>query len=426
MSLRRALDRLDRLPDWERSNRTTMRTDLASSLDLLERLGHPQRAFRSVHVTGTKGKGTVCALIEAGLAAAGWRVGRYASPHLQAINERIQIGLRPIQDAALSAALWDVLDARDTAQQGDSAAARATWFDVVTAAAYLCFARAGLDWVAVEVGLGGRLDSTNVIGPDATVITNIGLEHTEVLGDTIEQIATEKAGIIKAGIPLVTPLAAESVAGRVVREIASSLGSPVRLVRVAADATIGERNVATARAVLDVLGERGVMSRSFSARMSAADLSDALAGEVRLPGRMERFEVRGPAGSPVSVVLDGAHVGFAVAEVLRELGLQPGLWGPPVVLLALGADKDVEAVAAALAGRVSSVICTQTSAVRPGLDADVLAAALANEGIQAKVVRDPLDGFMRCCAMSDGHWVLVIGSLYLAGAIRAQLVASNR
>ena len=426
MSLRRALHRLDRLPDWERSDRTFMRTDLASSADLLERLGNPERAFRSVHVTGTKGKGTVCALIEAGLAAAGWRVGRYASPHLQAINERIQIDLRPIEDSALSAALWDVLDAHDAARLAGSAAARATWFDIVTAAAYLCFARAGLDWVAVEVGLGGRLDSTNVISPDATVITNVGLEHTEVLGDTIEQIAREKAGIIKAGIPLITPLAAESVAGRVVREIASSRGSLVRLVRMAADATIGERNVATARAVLDVLGERGVLSRSFSGRMSAADLSDALAGEVRLPGRMERFEVRGPAGSPVSVVLDGAHVGFAVAEVLRELGLQPALTGQPVVLLALGADKDARTVAAALAGKVSSVVCTQTAAVRPGLSADALATALAHEGVKAEVVREPLDGFTHCCAMSDGRWVLVIGSLYLAGAIRARLVASNR
>ena len=422
-TLRRALDRLDLLANWERADRGNMRTDLLPAADLLERLGNPQRRFRSVHVTGTKGKGSVCALVEAGLSSAGWRVGRYASPHLQSINERVSIDRQPITDKDLSAALIAALDARDVACAERSDGARATWFDVMTAAAFLSFARANLEWVVVEVGLGGRLDSTNVIEPEVAVITNVGLEHTDVLGDTLEEIAAEKAGIVKQGVPVVTPISIASPEGRVIAEVARSRAAPLLHVPLAADAPISEQNLSTARAVLESLGRRGVTSHARSRPLGAMDLPVELACEVGLPGRMERFHVHSSALVRVPVVLDGAHVAFAVAEVLRELALQPEFRQAPVVLLAVGADKDADAIVSALVGHAAHVVCTRTAAARRGLDPGLLAALAKKDGLPADVVDDPMEGFSRCCEIAEGRWILVIGSLYLAGAVRRALTA---
>ena len=423
--LQRALDRLNALISWERADRLRMQVDLTPIIDLLARLGNPHRRFRSVHVTGTKGKGSVCALAEAGLGIAGWRVGRYASPHVQHINERINIDRRPIEDERLAEALMAALDVRDAACRDRSAAMHATWFDVMTAATYLSFAQAGLDWAVVEVGLGGRLDSTNAIEADVAVITNIGLEHMDVLGDSIEKIAAEKAGIIKPGCTVVTPMSLRSPAGQVIDALAIALCAPVRSVLVPRGATISQQNLAVARAALNALGGRGIRSIVRNGPLSAADLSEEVASSVKLPGRMERFRL--PAslhgGRWIDVVLDGAHVDFALAAVLRELRMQHDLQARPVVLLALGADKNANAFAAALAGEASIVVCTQVQAGRPGMDLSVLADAVRQVGLATQNASDPLQGFKRCCELADAGWILVTGSFYLVSAIREELAA---
>ena len=202
--LARASSRLDALVDWEHRSRAAMRVDLEPVRDLLARLGDPHRRLRVVHVTGSKGKGSVCALIEAGLVHAGLRAGRYASPHLEHLNERVSLLGQPIADAALADALFTTLDALAAARNAGTRGGAATWFDAMTAAALLAFAEAGLEWAVVEVGLGGRLDSTNIVLPELAIITNIGLEHCDVLGATREAIAAEKAGIVKPERPLLT------------------------------------------------------------------------------------------------------------------------------------------------------------------------------------------------------------------------------
>jgi dihydrofolate synthase/folylpolyglutamate synthase len=214
--LHETLTRLDDLTDWERRPRDAMRVGLNPMLDLMLRLGDPHLSFRSVHVAGTKGKGSVCALVEAGLLRAGYNVGRYSSPHLQHVTERISIDQTPVDETCLAGALTIALDAYEEARRDNTAAATATWFDVMTAAAFIAFREAGVEWAVVEVGLGGRLDSTNVIDAEVAVVTNIELEHTEVLGPTRAEIAREKVGILKSGAVLVTPLSIydEADAGR--------------------------------------------------------------------------------------------------------------------------------------------------------------------------------------------------------------------
>ena len=173
---------------------------------LLKTLGNPERQFRVVHVAGTKGKGSTVAMLAGVLGAAGHRVGRYLSPHVHAIEERISVGGEPIGGVEFVRAFATVMPAVDAL---DAAARRAgrrgpTWFEVLTAVAFVHFARSGLDLAVIETGLGGRLDATNVSRPVLSIITSIGRDHMRLLGSTITAIATEKAGIIKRGCPVIS------------------------------------------------------------------------------------------------------------------------------------------------------------------------------------------------------------------------------
>lgn len=412
--------RMQALVDWERADRARMRVDVGPELDLVQRLGSPHLRLRTLHVTGTKGKGSVCALIEAGLLNAGLRVGRYASPHLEHVSERISLLGQPIGDEALERALAQALDARDAAVAAGTAGREASWFDVFTAAAFRAMADAGLQWAVVEVGLGGRLDSTNVVNPDLAIIVNVDLEHTDVLGTTVREIAAEKAGIIKAGRPVITTCGADGEAGRVIRAAALARHAPLRWIDPQAHASLQALNTAIARAALLWLGEAGVMSARRRALLGAADLPDAVAGAARLPGRQEWFEVRRPLGGErVPVVLDGAHVGFALSAVLRDLRTDVRLAGPAVVLLALGADKNAGDIVPRLSGVASRVVCTKMGEDRRGRPAEELAAVARGAGLVAEVAPSPLAGWQHCLgSVRAGEWILITGSLYLVGELR--------
>ena len=242
VELAAVLARLDALTNWELRPRGGMRVDLEPMRDLMRRLDDPHQGFRSLHVAGTKGKGSVSALLESALLRAGWRAGRYASPHVEKVTERVSILGRDVDEAVLAFALTRVLDAHEAGKLARTAAGLASWFDILTASAFLMFKEAGLDWAVVEVGLGGRLDSTNVVPSEIAVVTNIELEHTEILGSTRAAIAGEKAGILKPGSVLVTSLPAEDEAGHVLQDTADRLGASVRRTAVARDATIADEN----------------------------------------------------------------------------------------------------------------------------------------------------------------------------------------
>jgi dihydrofolate synthase/folylpolyglutamate synthase len=414
------LERLDALVNWERRDRGGMRVGLDPIVDVLRRLGNPHTRFRAVHVAGTKGKGTTCALIAEALLAAGIRTGLYTSPHVERVNERVRINGLQVDDRTLAIALERAFDARAAAEREDTAGDEATWFDLITAAAFLVFAEAQCEWAVVECGIGGRLDSTNVVFGEVCVITNIDLEHTNVLGHTRTAIAREKAGIVKRGSTLVTTLwpdpalGPDDDAGSAIGSIAYRLD--VMVARPAREwNTMYERNAEIARVVLIELGARGVVGRD--GRPLDPDLIDAAVMErARLPARLERRR----AGN-IPVVLDGAHVASSVALVLEELSQLRNERGAPVVVLALGRDKDAVAILKTLHEHADRLVCT-TVAHGPLRAVDTLVEEAQRVGFVAETAADPriaLDKALRL-ARDDG-WILVIGSFYLAGAVRPLL-----
>jgi dihydrofolate synthase/folylpolyglutamate synthase len=470
--LLKAMARLDALTDWERRPRSAMRVGLEPMRDLAARLGDPQKAFRSIHVAGTKGKGSVSALIEAALAHAGLSVGRYGSPHVERVTERVSVQGREIEEPALARALDRALDTYEAARVANTPAAQATWFDLLTAAAFIAFAEARLEWAVVEVGLGGRLDSTNIVQGEVAIVTNIELEHTEILGNSRPAIAGEKVGILKPGAVLVTTLGPDDDAGRVLKARADALACPIIRTRfdpaaasvdaianrvpgdrvaslserpsvnavddhVAAlgergyspAATIEEINVALAGAALDQLGLGRVRARSAAAgKMVGAWLLDAeTRAAARLPGRMERFDIDvGPRRLPV--VLDGAHVPFNVRAVLRDLALTPDLSGPFVAIVALAADKDAEGFVSELAERALAIVFTDLPGSSRGRAPKELKALAASLGLSSEVEQDLERALKRGLELASkaNAWLIVTGSLYLVGALRSEIQGAAR
>jgi dihydrofolate synthase/folylpolyglutamate synthase len=434
--------RLDQLVDWERVARARMRVDLAPELDLLQRLGDPHRGLKVVHVTGSKGKGSVSAFIEAGLIHAGFRTGRYGSPHVVHVTERINLQGRPVEERRMETALERVLDARDAACAQGTAASQASWFDVVTAAAFCIFAEAAVDWAVIEVGLGGRLDSTNVVDPQLAVITNIGLEHTDVLGPTLSHVATEKAGIIKPSRPIVTCELPQSEAGMVIAEAARQRGSECTWVDARSCRGFVQANVALARTSLDLLGRLGVVSPHRGGALGHQDLPDETARQAQLPGRAERLQLPltqaapgaaslGQIQPPLNIVLDGAHVGFAITALLDELTQVPELQELPEVLLAISADKDARDIISRLKGRVRRVVCTELAPPSRCWTAEQLQAYCQEQGIAHEgrpSAEEALDLalaslFNTASDISNSPWLLVTGSLYLIKELRPLLMS---
>ena len=368
------------------------------------RLDHPERAFRVVHIAGSKGKGSTASLIGTALRHAGHRVGTYGSPHVETIHERVRIDGAPIDDEGFARAASAALDAAEAADAEGTDAAEASWFDIVTATGLVAFRNAEVDWAVLEVGLGGRLDSTNVIDvPDVAVVTTIALEHTAILGDTHAKIALEKAGIVKAGGLFVSGCDPASEAGEVFRSVAEERRAPHTVAWSPADATFEEHNVRVARAALGLIDGPGPVH-----------LTDAAIADARLPGRMESRT--SPAG--LDVVLDGAHVRGSIEAALREA--RRGRSEPPLVVMAIHSDKDAAELLAPLAGRVAGLVATSipTSGVH-------LAAGKVKEAAEAAGIRvvatldDPVDALT--AAECEGRWLFITGSLYLVGAVRGRM-----
>jgi dihydrofolate synthase/folylpolyglutamate synthase len=374
---------------------------LGGTRALLRALGDPQRAFRSVHVAGTNGKGSVCAMIERALRETGLRTGLYTSPHLVDFRERIRVDGRWAPEAAL--------EARLEAIEALPGSADHTFFEVATALAFDHFARAQAAWVVAEVGLGGRLDSTNVLEPALTVITRVGIDHAEILGAGLAAIAAEKAGIVKPGVPLVTGLQAPE-AMEVIARISAERGAPLIEARVAPGAArpahprlLGphqRENRAIAAAAIEALRGQGV---AIGARAARRGLDGAV-----WPGRLERCpHLR-------RLWWDGAHnldAFEALTAAWRELGHLP-----PVLVLALSRDKDAHAIARALRAGFGLVPVVATRTRNPrAMAAEALAAALRDEGFAVSTAPDVPAGVRAALALPARRRVLLTGSLFAVG-----------
>lgn len=403
--------------DWQSGiHPKTIELGLSRMHAMLGRLAPQRPSGPVITVAGTNGKGSVCAYLEAVQAADGLKVGTYTSPHLVHYNERIRIGGEPIGDAALVEAFEAV-----EAVRGDLAL---TFFEYGTLAAFVAFARAGVDAWVLEVGLGGRLDAVNAIDADAGVVVSIGLDHTDWLGPDVESIGREKAGIFRAGRPAVlgsrtmpasVAATAQSAGARLVRPgIEYDLlpgssagtwtfrGSGSELADLPAPALPGpiqRENAATALAALDALGRlppRAIVARAL--------------GSVQLAARFQRFvDARG-----VEWVVDVAHNPPA-AEVLAQ-NLKASRAGRTLAVIGILADKDAAGIGAALAGVVDDWIAIDLAGERTraeGALAGALAPSLGAPLTTAPGVEAALE---RARGLSHpGERVIVMGSFHVAG-----------
>lgn len=388
---------------------------------LLGRLGHPERKTRFVHVAGTNGKGSTSVMTASALSACGYKTGLYTSPHLARVNERMRLDGAEIPDGEFAR----VVSALASAAEG--LAEPCTEFELLTAAALLWFAEAGADIAVLEVGMGGRFDATNVIPrSECAVITNIGLDHTAVLGDTVEAIAAEKAGIFKGG-RAVSYEQPESVAA-VLRSAAAKTGTELTFadfskIEPLSDSVEGQRfrfegeeysirllgahqlkNAAVALTALDTLRRSGW-------DLPAEGVRKGLAAAV-WPARFELVEC-----APLFVV-DGGHnpqCVAATAEAIRRY--MPG--GRCVILMGVLADKDWSAMIDILADVAEGFVCAAPDSPR-ALPAADLGAELLRRGLHAEVCSSVPEAVEAAKALAgpDGA-VCSVGSLYMSGAVRA-------
>jgi dihydrofolate synthase/folylpolyglutamate synthase len=336
------------------------------------------------------------------------------------LRERLRIRGEDVHPELLASALERALDAREAAVVERTSAEEATWFDLLTAACFSAAREGGAAWLVAECGLGGRLDSTNVLDGEACVITNIELEHQAVLGSTRAAIAAEKAGILKPGCAVITGVPRDDEAGQVIDARARELGLRVQrpLEGEWSRASIAERNLALAGAVLDELGRRDVRARGGEA-LGSRFLTPAAVGEASLPGRREWFT---KDGTPVA--LDGGHVPASVRDALRDLGTQAGRRGvtkPPVVILGLARDKDLTGILQAVSAVTDRVVCTSV-----GSDLHFTPLEIMQEAVRCRLAAEtaatPREALRRALALAHGGgWVVATGSLYLASSLRPVL-----
>ncbi|HVS33571.1 MAG TPA: folylpolyglutamate synthase/dihydrofolate synthase family protein [Thermoanaerobaculia bacterium] len=363
---------------------------------LLRALGNPHRAYPSIIVAGTNGKGSTCAALTSILDASGYRTGLYTSPHLVDLHERWTIGGSPIDQELLDECIVRLHEAA-----GEVGIAP-TYFEALTLIAFIAFARARCEIVVLEVGMGGRLDATNVVRPIGALITPIGVDHTEYLGNTIRKIAAEKAGVIHRGALALTSNTDPDVID-VLRRRAAKFGGRLRLVRTEHSSPLA--------------GDFQRMNAALAAEAAAAlrkrlpritdDAIEIGIARTQWRGRLERMMVRGK-----EVWVDGCHNTHA-ARVIAPF-IEKAIAKPRTLVFGIMSDKNIREVAAVLFPLFEHVIATEP--YPPRSEAAASLAAMAREtGITAEAIPDPRAAIKRALRSAPGP-VFVGGSLYLAGA----------
>ena len=394
-------------------------------LDRMERfmaaLGHPEKTVPCVHIAGTNGKGSVCAMLDAIFRTTGWRTGLYTSPHLVKLGERVQVDRRILTEPEIVAYTRELRPIAARLADLGAADEHPSYFEFMTALAFLHFARTGCDVSIIETGLGGRLDATNVVAPAVSVITSIGLDHCDLLGDSVEQIAREKAGIIKPGVPVVIgrmPAAAESV----IRPIAAQRGSQVfsvaeefgddveRYPPTNLEGDYQRWNAATATLAARVLPSRW--------RLGSEVVICGLR-QVDWPGRWQRFYVDGRL-----FILDAAHnsegaqvLDINLARVASETGRTP------VVIVGVLGTARAKPLIETICRHVRELHLVVPNQARACSHAQLEALVPAwFRGTAMRTTVERLFPSPGVCAAGEGNDPLVVtGSIYLLGEVIVRL-----
>ncbi|MDI6693219.1 MAG: Mur ligase family protein [Anaerosomatales bacterium] len=405
---------------------------------LVDVLGHPERAFRSVQVTGTNGKTSVTRMTAALLSAHGARTGAYTSPHLVRYEERVELDGQPVEPTVFADGLSAALDAAERlgASAAEAlglddadAAAQLTEFELLTAGALETFRAAGAEWAVLEVGMGGRWDATSVVSPAVAVVTGVALDHTDRLGETREEIAADKAHVIKpgsvavlgpgcagvehvlieralsCGVPTVRVGQGEDDVAWLVRARPHALSEPLTL-----DVFGAERTYRAVELVAPSYQAANVATAVATAEAALGPLDEsavrAAFGALRMPGRFDVLD------ESVPLVVDGAHnpeAAGVLATAVREM-----LPGGPVVVLGVMADKDALGIAEALAPVASGFVCTRSASPR-AMDPDALAEVVREAGGSVLAVEGSVPAAVETAVRRSTSGVLCTGSLYVAG-----------
>ncbi len=411
---------------------------------MLVELENPQKLLRCVHVAGSKGKGSTCEMISAALEGCGLAVGLYTSPHLVDMRERIQINHAKIRPEALAACISRVAKASAAVEKEHGPG---TYFEHLTAASFLHFAEQAVDIAVVEVGLGGRLDSTNVIIPEVCAVTAIQMEHKHLLGDTLEKIAREKAGIFKPDIPVVTCQQAKPSVIEVFREVAAETGAKLDVLgdsidfsyRFEASPELGPHarvvlstprssfehlpvplrgehqalNCGLALSVIDKLRERGF-------RLPDREIARGLA-RTRNPGRMEQIWAN------PRIIVDGAHNPESVGGLIKALGAHVR-YDSLVVIFGCASDKDVPGMLSKIATGADKVIFTRADNNARSVDPRELQRRFAEVSHKMSQTAPTLKDAVNIAARAVGRddLICVTGSFYLAGEAKKLLAAKGQ
>lgn len=404
---------------------TGKKSGLDNMRKLMARLGNVHSTLRMVHVAGTNGKGSTCAMIERMLREAGCKTGLYTSPYIEVYNERIRINGVPVSGEKLAGLVERVWPAVEACERNGI---HITEFELGTALAFVAFGLEKVDVAIIEVGLGGRLDPTNIITPLVSVITEVGMDHMQFLGSTIEEIALEKAGIMKRGVPVV--LGPQEKAARSVllaaargmdipvidpdaenvtetsRDVTFDVRLPeetIRSLRVSLCGRHQAENACAALGAISVLRRRGFAVPQEAVRRGMA--------QVRWPGRLEYFG---------HVLLDGAHNDPGV----RALCAYADAWLPrekTVLLTGMLRDKETEKMTRRLSARVRCAVCMTPKNPR-ALPAGELADAFCRDGLRVYVEEDASRALAKARSLAGPEGiVLAAGSLYMIGELRTLL-----
>ncbi len=388
---------------------------------LLSALDHPERAWRSVHIAGTNGKGSVAAMVERGLRAAGLRTGRYTSPHLNTIEERVALDGTPVDPETFAAVTAEVLDVVDDGLRSGAVTVTPTFFEVSTAIAFEIFRRAKVDVAVVEVGMGGRFDATNVLAPSVSAITSIAFDHERHLGNTLSDIAFEKAGIAKRGVPLVVGRVSKDAWARITK-VAADVGAPVidahgtttdRIYPPLKLALLGRHQLENAAVAVAVLEMWSAVVSNIPTEAIVTGLTDC-----EWPARLEWLHLPGGA----ELLLDAAHNpagAAALATYLDDSGVAP----LPIVLAAM-ADKDISGMVTPLRRVASSFVATTVPHPR-ARPAEALAETIREIAPRIPVDAEPSPDAAVAKATAGAPRAVAAGSIFLVGPLRARLLAAG-
>ncbi len=419
-----------------------------------ERLGHPERAYRCLHVAGSKGKGSMSMMAACILEEAGFKAGVYTSPHISDFRERVTRPGSFFPDPVYEDAARELIAVVDSTGDDElPGGRRPTWFELVTLFAMLCFRRAGMDWVVWEVGLGGRLDSTNIVRPDCCLIGPIEKEHTEFLGDTLEAIAGEKAGIIKKGVPVIVASQQTGSVRDVFRGRAAECESPIIFADEEACAEVtgygqagsgqgtafgmevcisSSRFSRPLRTIMRLLGQFQADNAALVAlalKTVLPELDEGIIerglGRAVLPGRFEILSsIKGFPGIP-EIVLDGAHTPRSVTFTMDTFGKLYGGQSQPkaILLFASAADKDVEDIAPLFRNQFSAVFLTRPGEAKAS-DLGRLEKAFQEAGVDYRIEPDFQAAIQAALGEAEKTAVplLVTGSFYLVAEVKKCLL----